>query len=41
MIPGDDNKYAYLPTDKTFGTTIELLERVKWKRDTYWGKEKA
>jgi len=41
MIPGDDNKYAYLPTDKTFGTTIELLERVKWKRDTYWGKERA
>ena len=39
MIPGDDNKYAYLPTDKTFGTTIELLERVTWTRETYWGNE--
>ena len=36
MIPGDDNKYAYLPVDKTFGTTIELLERCTWKRSTYW-----
>ena len=35
-IPGDDNKYAYLPTDKTFGTTIEILERNTWKRNTYW-----
>ena len=41
MIPGDDNKYAYLPTDKTFGTTIELLERCTRTRETYWGKEKA
>jgi catechol 2,3-dioxygenase-like lactoylglutathione lyase family enzyme len=41
MIPGDDNKYAYLPNDKTFGTRIELLERVTWTRETYWGKEKA
>ena len=37
-IPGDDNKYAYLPTDKTYGTTIEILERNTWKRETYWGK---
>lgn len=36
-IPGDDNKYAYLPVDKTFGTTIEILERNTWKRETYWG----
>jgi len=36
MIPGDDNKYAYLPVDKTFGTTIEILERCTWRRDTYW-----
>ena len=35
-IPGDDNKYAYLPTNKTFGTTIEILERNTWKRNTYW-----
>jgi catechol 2,3-dioxygenase-like lactoylglutathione lyase family enzyme len=35
-IPGDDNKYAYLPTDKTFGTTIEILERNTWTRNTYW-----
>ena len=35
-VPGDDNKYAYLPTDKTFGTTIELLERNTWTRETYW-----
>ena len=38
MIPGDDNKYAYLPVEKTFGTTIEILERCKWTRETYWGK---
>jgi catechol 2,3-dioxygenase-like lactoylglutathione lyase family enzyme len=36
MIPGDDNKYAYLPVEKTFGTTIEILERCSWSRDTYW-----
>jgi len=35
-IPGDDNKYAYLPSDKTFGTTFEILERNTWKRETYW-----
>jgi len=35
-IPGDDNKYAYLPESKTFGTTIEILERNTWKRNTYW-----
>ena len=35
-IPGDDNKYAYLPQDKTFGTTIEILERSTWTRSTYW-----
>jgi catechol 2,3-dioxygenase-like lactoylglutathione lyase family enzyme len=35
-IPGDDNKYAYLPVDKTFGTTIEILERNTWRRETYW-----
>lgn len=35
-IPGDDNKYAYLPTDKTYGTTIEILERNTWTRKTYW-----
>ena len=35
-IAGDDNKYAYLPVDKTFGTTIEILERNTWKRETYW-----
>lgn len=35
-IPGDDNKYAYMPNDKTFGTTIEILERNTWKRSTYW-----
>ena len=38
-IPGDDNKYAYLPVDKTYGTTIELLERCTWTRDTYWPKK--
>ena len=38
MIAGDDNKYAYLPTNRTFGTTIELLERNTWKRETYWPK---
>jgi len=38
-IPGDDNKYAYMPTEKTFGTTIEILERNTWKRETYWPKE--
>lgn len=37
-IPGDDNKYAYMPLEKTFGTTIELLERNTWTRETYWGK---
>jgi len=37
-IPGDDNKYAYMPVDKTYGTTIELLERNTWTRETYWGK---
>jgi len=37
-IPGDDNKYAYLPVEKTFGTTIEILERTTWTRETYWGK---
>lgn len=36
MIPGDDNKYAYLPGEKTFGTTIEILERCTWRRETYW-----
>jgi len=36
MIPGDDNKYAYLPTDKTYGTTFEILERCTWKRSSYW-----
>lgn len=35
-IPGDDNKYAYLPSEKTFGTTIEILERNTWRRETYW-----
>jgi catechol 2,3-dioxygenase-like lactoylglutathione lyase family enzyme len=40
-IPGDDNRYAYLPTEKTFGTTIEILERNTWTRETYWDKEKA
>jgi len=35
-IPGDDNKYAYLPVEKTFGTTFEILERNTWKRTTYW-----
>jgi len=35
-IAGDDNKYAYLPVDKTFGTTIEILERSNWRRETYW-----
>jgi len=35
-IPGDDNKYAYMPTDKTYGTTFEILERNTWKRSTYW-----
>lgn len=35
-IPGDDNKYAYMPVEKTFGTTIEILERNTWKRSTYW-----
>ena len=37
-ISGDDNKYAYMPIEKTFGTTIELLERNTWTRETYWGK---
>lgn len=37
-IPGDENKYAYLPVDRTFGTTIEILERNTWTRETYWGK---
>jgi catechol 2,3-dioxygenase-like lactoylglutathione lyase family enzyme len=35
-IPGDDNKYAYIPADKAFGTTIEILERNTWRRETYW-----
>ncbi len=35
-IPGDDNKYAYMPVEKTYGTTIEILERNTWKRETYW-----
>ncbi len=35
-IPGDDNRYAYMPVDKTFGTTIEILERNTWRRETYW-----
>jgi len=35
-IPGDDNKYAYMPTDRTYGTTIEILERSTWTRGTYW-----
>jgi len=35
-IPGDDNRYAYLPQDKSFGTTIEILERTTWKRSTHW-----
>jgi len=38
-IAGDDNKYAYLPTDKTFGTTIEILERNTWTRQTYWPEQ--
>lgn len=38
-IIGDDNKYAYLPTDKTFGTTIEILERNTWTRKTYWPEQ--
>ena len=38
-IPGDDNKYAYLPVDKTFGTTIEILERNTWTRETYWPRK--
>jgi len=37
-IPGDDNKYAYMPADKTYGTTFEILERNTWKRETYWPK---
>ena len=37
-IPGDDNKYAYMPVGRTFGTTIELLERNTWTRETYWNK---
>lgn len=36
LIPGDDNMYAYLPLDKTFGTTIEILERSTCRRETYW-----
>jgi hypothetical protein len=35
-IPGDENKYAYMPQNETFGTTIEILERSAWKRDAYW-----
>ena len=31
MVPGDDNKYAYFPTDKSFGTIIEIIERCKWR----------
>ena len=38
-IPGDDNKYAYMPTEKTFGTTFEILERNTWNRETYWPKD--
>jgi len=38
-IIGDDNKYAYLPADKTFGTTIEILERNTWTRKTYWREQ--
>ena len=38
-ISGDDNKYAYIPSEKAFGTTIELLERTRWTRETYWPKK--
>ncbi len=31
MVPGDDNKYAYLPRDRSFGTIIEIIERCKWR----------
>jgi len=31
QIPGDDNKLAYLPLNKTFGILIEVLERSAWR----------
>lgn len=31
MVPADDNKYAYFPTDRSFGTIIEIIERCKWR----------
>lgn len=31
MVPGDNNKYAYFPTDKSFGTIIEIIERCAWR----------
>lgn len=35
-IPRDDNEYAYMPAEKTCGTTIEVLERNTWKRSISW-----
>jgi catechol 2,3-dioxygenase-like lactoylglutathione lyase family enzyme len=31
IVPGDDNKYAYIPVNKSFGTIIEIIERCKWR----------
>jgi len=31
QIPGDDNKFAYFPLDKTFGTLIEVEEHSAWR----------
>ncbi len=31
--PDDDGHYAYLDTEKLIGTTIELIERPKGRKD--------
>lgn len=31
MVPGDNNKYAYIPIGKSFGTLIEVIERCAWR----------
>ena len=31
QIPGDDNKFAYFPLDKTHGILIEVEEHSAWR----------
>jgi len=31
VVPGDGNRYAYMPKDKTHGTCIEIVEHSAWR----------